>query len=737
MPIELPHEEFFNHLCLSQKPTLPFLARCCLVSRSWRESVRKALPTICAKNFRSLVLVVGADGLCSMMREQGSQSNLIWENTVDMRQKTQLISQQCWGITCMEVEKILDLIGFSSFVFDFTKIMLDAGADTSKIMQPELDDEVNTAEIKQLQLDATELLNTLLLAECGAGHFKLAKMLLDAGADASTSNNHGNTALLSAITTGDIELVKMLIGHGKTAGAVTVASAASVTVASAASRTDGANLLSLAIVSANNDAINFAFMYGPRRLVGQGRPDTVISVDEGVYPEKLAHAFFDPAKIGGWIRGGATPIELMGELGALLSSAILSQATKNQLDNVRAFMNHHCAVLTDWSKWPVLHFVEQLAAQEPDSTFQQQIQHQFIIEWVNKGQDLRPCRWTVRGGGEATATAVSLDGSSLARVEGCDVMVYDTRTGFVKSMFRGDRPLGCVAFSPDGKTIAVAQSQTDADLFSNIWIIDAQNCKVKQSIGRFIKDTDDDDESQPSCSYAKISTSIFPEYGWTIFSMAFSPDCKLMVIAEENDCDVRIRFINAQTLRVDGWMLTREHGDDDDSALFSPAWCFSPDGSKLACRLAIEEYADNDDGRTVHIFGCETNVLDCSFPGHSQENIVCTCKKPPIKDRDCPVKVHASSIKSIAWSPCGKMLVSGDNNGVVYIWDAEKGVVKYDAPMHGDTCVTFSKDSSIVATGSSNGSLCLFDTVTGEVKSTLTCERYYLVFFIDIMDTRK
>ena len=68
-------------------------------------------------------------------------------------------------------------------------------------------------------------------------------------------------------------------------------------------------------------------MYGPRRFECQGRADTAVSAYGCKYVEQLACAFFDPAKDGGWIHGGATSGELISEIGALLSSAELGQST--------------------------------------------------------------------------------------------------------------------------------------------------------------------------------------------------------------------------------------------------------------------------------------------------------------------------------------------------------------------------------------------------------------------------
>ena len=190
--------------------------------------------------------------------------------------------------------------------------------------------------------------DTPLLAACRTGHLALATMLLDKGADASAANEQGDTPLLAAVAAGNAQLARKLEARG---------------AAVAASRLDGASVLALAILSHDEACIKYALA---QRLTGQ---DTL---DVCAVANCLAEAFLDPAQIGAWIRGGAAPRALIGEMGALLSSADLGTAVKAQLEDVRAFLSHHEDVLADRSRWPMPEaeqVVAQLASQEPDATF--------------------------------------------------------------------------------------------------------------------------------------------------------------------------------------------------------------------------------------------------------------------------------------------------------------------------------------------------------------------------------
>ena len=150
------------------------------------------------------------------------------------------------------------------------------------------------------------------------------------------------------------------------------------------------------------------------------------------------------------LQRGASPRGLIGEIGALLSSAFVDQLVKGTLENVRAFISHHNDVLHDPSRWPVLYFVEQLASQETDNTFQsapagaqanghleKKVGSGAFIQRVNPRQERRAYRWIMQGDDSVNVVAFSPDGSIVARIEGTLVVVCDTTTGFMECTLTG------------------------------------------------------------------------------------------------------------------------------------------------------------------------------------------------------------------------------------------------------------------------------------------------------------
>ncbi len=80
---------------------------------------------------------------------------------------------------------------------------------------------------------------------------------------------------------------------------------------------------------------------------------------------------------------------------------------------------------------------------------------------------------------------------------------------------------------------------------------------------------------------------------------------------------------------------------------------------------------------------------------------------------------------SISYSPAGDMIAAGCHNGKIHLLDSATFAVKRS--LRGDkqiNCVAFSPDGKNIAAGDGTmfeaGSVRLYDTVTGDMKSTLS-----------------
>jgi WD40 repeat protein len=104
---------------------------------------------------------------------------------------------------------------------------------------------------------------------------------------------------------------------------------------------------------------------------------------------------------------------------------------------------------------------------------------------------------------------------------------------------------------------------------------------------------------------------------------------------------------------------------------------------------------------------------------------VCVCPSCGAS-KDKPVATlrgHKDMIMGLAFSPDGKLLASGSHDGSVCLWDIKKRQVRKELhghePGHFILAVAFSRDGKLLASGSSDKTVKLWDVDTGKEQATL------------------
>ncbi len=83
---------------------------------------------------------------------------------------------------------------------------------------------------------------------------------------------------------------------------------------------------------------------------------------------------------------------------------------------------------------------------------------------------------------------------------------------------------------------------------------------------------------------------------------------------------------------------------------------------------------------------------------------------------------HGGTVYSVAFSPDGKMLASGSSDNTVKLWNSQTGALKQTLSGHSGTVqmIAFSPDGKILASASADKTLRLWDAQTGALKQVLS-----------------
>jgi RNA polymerase sigma factor (sigma-70 family) len=284
------------------------------------------------------------------------------------------------------------------------------------------------------------------------------------------------------------------------------------------------------------------------------------------------------------------------------------------------------------------------------------------------------------GGGHSWgvgAIAYRPDGQVLASTDDEGVKLWDVVTGRNIAYLRGQKePVSRVAFSPDGKTVAAATityEQTDNGPRPSGWEVRLWDAAAGKS------------------------TVTLKGSPWPLFSLAFSPDGKLLATA------------------TGGWH-DKKGRDGGDLRLWS-----TDTGKEIAAlpghATPLHLVAFTPDGKTL---------LSWSRQGVLEQWDAATLKNKGT------TKLERAGGLYAAFSPDGKTLAVGDcvykdglrDSGVVQLWDVDGGKRTATLLGHKDVvlALAFSPDSKTLASGSLDQSTIVWDLGTGKPTLTLAGE---------------
>ena len=359
------------------------------------------------------------------------------------------------------------------------------------------------------------------------------------------------------------------------------------------------------------------------------------------------------------------------------------------------------------------------------------------------------------GKGSVQSFVFAPDGNTIATAGGWNdnvVQLWDAQTGAHKTTLSGHtQEVNSIAYSPDGSIIASGSK----DGMVRLW--DVATGKQKAVLAR-----------------TSWMNFLFPWLNSPVNSVAYSPDGKTVAAGS---IDRKVRLWDTQTTKLKATLIG--HTGSVNAVVYSPDGKIIATGGDrtdntvhlwdaatgetiavLTGYAPINALAYSPDGKTIatggdhysnalQLWNAKTKELKATYTEHTDGTLSSMVYAPDGKTiaavglRDNTVRLwrtgtgkhkatfkHANTdrghdISSVAYSPDGNTIaaVGGYHKqhiGMVYLWhvQTQKRKIIYEGPDY-ISSVAYSPDGRTIATGSWNGNLQVWHTVTGEALKTI------------------
>ncbi|HJT75869.1 MAG TPA: serine/threonine-protein kinase [Gemmataceae bacterium] len=279
--------------------------------------------------------------------------------------------------------------------------------------------------------------------------------------------------------------------------------------------------------------------------------------------------------------------------------------------------------------------------------------------------------------GPVWSVAFSPGGKTLAMaIDDDTVKVWDTASGKVVTTLHGHKgPVWSVAYSPDGATVATASSDRTVRFWKTSNWSEGRTLEHKGSVrslafsrdgGKLVSGTRDGTVTVWTLAHPKEPLTI-PGHLGEVVAVAFSPDQATVASASG---DKTIKLWDAHTGREEMTLQGHQGG------IYAVA--FAPDGKTLA---------SGGWDHTVRLWDVATGANRVTLTGHEQDvwsvafspdgrTLASASEDRTVKLWDVAggreletLRGHTGSVYAVAFAPDGKTLASAGRDGTVRLWD--------------------------------------------------------------------